>query len=57
VSDWREKIKQITDGIGPIGDAVYREIVESVEEAISDAREEGRWSEIENQACIGSYDE
>jgi hypothetical protein len=42
VSDWREKIKQITDGIGPIGDAVYREIVESVEEAISDAREEGR---------------
>lgn len=36
---WRDKLRGLTEGLGPIGEAVYKEIEDAVDDRIEEARE------------------
>lgn len=50
---WRDKLRGLTNGLGPIGEAVYSEIADAVDDRIDEAieigerrgEEYGRWTE------------
>lgn len=48
---WRAKVRQLCDGLGAAGDAVYREIEDAVEARIDEVRtsayQDGRHEEYE----------